>query len=105
MKLNNLIAQLSVPGGYSANNPGSFAFTNSSINDILKIFLEYGFVFAGIALFIFLAKAGFGLMTSGGDAKKIEQAKGSLTSSLIGFFIVFASYWIYIIVKYIFGIV
>jgi len=49
---------------------------------------------AGIALLVFLLISGLQLMTSAGDPKKIENARGKITGGLIGFFIVFAAYMI-----------
>lgn len=38
----------------------------------------------GIALFILLLVSGFSYMTAGGDQKKLEQAKATLTNAIIG---------------------
>lgn len=62
------------------------------------------FAFAGFGLLVMIVAAGIALLTSGGDAKKIEAAKGQLTNALIGFFVVFGSYWIVKIVASVFGL-
>ena len=52
-----------------------------------------------------LLAAGFTLLTSAGDAKKMEQGKSRLTNALIGFLIIFTAYWFTQIMGKIFGIV
>lgn len=56
--------------------------------------IPYIFAFAGIGLLIFLIMGGFKLMTSGGDPKKIEEGKHTITNAFLGFIIVFVAYWI-----------
>ncbi len=51
-----------------------------------------------------LIMGGFGLLTSGGNPDKVNAAKGKITSALIGFVIIFASYWLMKILEIIFGI-
>ncbi|MCL5675953.1 MAG: pilin [Patescibacteria group bacterium] len=91
-------------GGYDVAYPQGFRWAGSDIGSIISFVLPYAFVLSGILLLFFLISGGFDLMTSAGDAKKTEQAKEKLTNALIGFIIVFASFWIYQIIKYILGI-
>ena len=49
---------------------------------------------AAVALFIMLIVGGFKLLFSGGDAKQLEAAKGTLTAALIGIVVVAAAYLI-----------
>lgn len=46
--------------------------------------LQVATTLAGIALFVMLLVGGFKYMTSGGDPKGSEQAKGMITSALLG---------------------
>ncbi len=71
-----------------------FKFTNSSVGQIIKDTIPYIFSAAGIAVLIYLIVAGLQLMTSAGDPKAVESAKGKVTGALIGFVVIFASYWI-----------
>lgn len=57
-----------------------------------------------IGLFLMLLAGGFTFLTSAGDSKKLEQGKGQLTNALLGFIIIFASYWLVQIFGYIFGL-
>lgn len=76
----------------------------AQIGTIISALLPYLFPLAGIVLLLFLLFAGFQYLTSGGDPKKVEQAKERLTSALIGFIIVFAAYWIVQIVGTVLGL-
>jgi hypothetical protein len=68
----------------------------SSIGSVVTLFLNIAFVAAGLILLFFFILGGIGLMGSAGndDPQKMEQSKKTLTSAIIGFVIVFASYWI-----------
>jgi len=71
---------------------------------ILSSLLPYLFVFAGLALLVYLILGGFQLLTSRGDPKAVDSAKGKITSAVIGFLIIFVSYWLMQIVEVIFGL-
>jgi len=49
---------------------------------------------SGVALFIMLLVGGFHFLLSGGDPKKLEAAKGTLTSAIIGLVVIVAAYLI-----------
>ena len=83
--------------------PG-FKFVGGSIGDIVSEFLKYLFPLAGLLVLLYLLLGGFQLMTSGGDPKKTQEAKGKITNALIGFVIVFIAYWLVQIVGTILGI-
>lgn len=48
--------------------------------------------FAGIIFFIMLLIGGFKYLFSGGDAKKTESAKGTLTAAFLGLVLIVAAY-------------
>lgn len=103
-----LIAQrLCLPGGACIEGPAELTqkFGQSfTIADIINRAVIFLFPIAGLILFINILRAGFGYLTSSGDPKKMEQAKGRLTTSLIGFAILFLAFWITQIVAFMFGI-
>lgn len=49
---------------------------------------------SGVALFIMLLVGGFNFLLSGGDQKKLEMAKGTLTNAVIGLVVIVAAYLI-----------
>jgi len=85
--------------------PGNFKWRNSqSIGDVISSFLSYLFIFAGIGLLVYLVLGGFKLMTSAGDPKAIQSGKSMITNAVVGFIIIFISYWLVQAVGLVFGI-
>ena len=76
----------------------------SDIGDIINALVPYIFALAGLALLLILILGGFELMTSAGDPKKMESAKGKITNAIVGFIIIFISYWIVQILEIVFGV-
>lgn len=68
----------------------------SGIGDFVSLFVRGAFVLAGIIILFFFIMAGIGMIAGAGgsDPQKMEQSKKTATSALIGFIVVFASYWI-----------
>jgi len=89
-------------GGYNVEDPLGGQFTD--IGSIISALLPYLIIFAGIAFFAAMVFSGFSYLTSGGDPKKIEGAKGCLMNSLVGFILVLTSYFLIRILDYIFGL-
>ncbi|MGD8744555.1 MAG: hypothetical protein PVJ52_03110 [Candidatus Woesebacteria bacterium] len=88
---------------------GAFSFVSSggekaTIADIISGLLLYLFPIVGLLLLLYLIYGGYALLTSAGEPKKVAQAKGVITTALIGFAIVFISYWIIQIVQIILGV-
>ena len=59
---------------------------------------------AGILMFFYLLFGGFKYLTAGGDEKAVQVAKKMLTNAITGMLIVFATYWIVLIVGEVIGI-
>lgn len=70
--------------------------TFGSIGSLVTLFVRGAFVLSGLVILIFFIMAGIGMIQGAGEgnAQKMEQAKATATSALIGFIVVFASYWI-----------
>ena len=66
----------------------------STIGNIISASLSYLFPLAGLILLIFIIIGGFKLMTSAGDPKAAQSAKGVLTTAFVGFIIIFLAYWL-----------
>lgn len=52
------------------------------------------FAFVGVALLVMLFIAGYNFLLSGGDPKKLESAKGTLTHAAIGLVVIVIAYLI-----------
>ena len=68
----------------------------TNVGDVVSLFINIAFVVAGLIILFFFIMGGIGLISSAGesDPQKMEQSKKTLTSAVIGFVVVFASYWI-----------
>lgn len=93
-------------GGYGGPR-GSAPFTSlSNVQYLVSLFLKTSFVLSGIIILYFFVMAGIGMIAGAGqdDPKKMEQAKATATTAVIGFVIVFTSYWIVKLIGSIIGI-
>jgi len=70
---------MDLPGGGTVD-----VATIQGFECIFSNFLQIATTLAGITLFVMLLIGGFKYMTSGGDPKASEQAKGTMTSALLG---------------------
>ena len=87
---------------YSGTN---FKFTEATtIGDLISSLLPYVYVIAGLILLLLLIAGGLGLMTSAGNPDKSKAAMGKISGALIGFIIIFVSYFVAKIVETVFGI-
>ena len=77
---------------------------STDVGPFISQILQYSLIFAGLILLAMIISAGFTLLTSAGDPKKTEAGKSRLTHAAIGFFIIFAAYWIAQILQVIFNL-
>ena len=94
--------------GGSGGSRGSISIlaSPSGIGSLVSLFIQIAFVLAGLILLFYFVLGGIGLIGSAGqsDPQKIEQAKKTLTSAIIGFVVVFTSYWIVKLIGQLIGI-
>lgn len=78
----------------------------SSVANLVTLFVNIAFVLAGVLLLIFFIMGGIGMIASAGgnDPQKMAQAQKTATSALIGFIVVFASYWIVKLIGQVIGV-
>ncbi|MEK7550967.1 MAG: hypothetical protein AAB535_04280 [Patescibacteria group bacterium] len=98
--MNNLAVDIGIKffGGQGGSHGGvGSSFANlSGIGYLVSLIVKGSFVLSGIIILFFFIMAGIGMISGAGgdDPKKTEQAKATMTSAVIGFVIVFTSYWI-----------
>jgi hypothetical protein len=99
---------LVLPGGaVSLPDPlegSNFVTSGSTLADVVGALVPYTLAFAGIILFLMLVYGGFLMLTSVGNMEQIEKGKKLITSSIIGFIIVFGAFWLMQIVQAIFNL-
>lgn len=83
---------------------GVINLNSTNLGSIVSSLLPYILGFAGLALFVMLILGGITLMTAAGDAAKSKDGYGKISASLIGFLIIFISYFIAQIVEVVLGI-
>jgi hypothetical protein len=76
----------------------------SNLGAIISAILPYLFVIAGLLLLFYLIAGGFQMMISANDEKGLASAKGKITNALVGFLLLFISYWLVQIIEVILGI-
>ena len=100
----NAIAQVPIGTTFLGNR---WQFQDlSGIGKMVSLFLNIAFILSGLILLFFFIMGGIGMISSAGqsDPQKSEQAKKTITSAVIGFVIVFASYWIVKLISQLLGI-
>ena len=68
--------------------------TIQSLQTLFTNVLSVIVALAGVALFIMFVVSGFSFIFSGGDPKKLEQARGTLTNAIVGLVVIVAAYLI-----------
>jgi len=76
----------------------------STLGDVVFAAIPYVFAAAGFGLLLMIIFAGFSLLTSAGDAKKLEAGKQRLTTAITGFIVIFSAYWVVQILGKVFGL-
>jgi len=71
---------------------------------VVSKLLPYIYVLAGLGLLVMLIVGGIGLMTAGGDEGKVKASYGKITGGLIGFLIIFISYFVVQLIEVILGV-
>ncbi len=98
-----LLAQkVEFPGGTTYVGP--LGNTTKTLGDILSGIFKFALPIAGIGLLIMIISAGFTLLTSAGDTKKMEKGKQTLTYAIVGFIVIFVAFWLTQLLGIIFGI-
>lgn len=76
----------------------------SSLGEIFSEFLRYALILGGLAMFAYLIIGGFGLLTSAGNSGKIQEGTSKITLAVVGFLVIFATYWLIQIVEFVFNL-
>jgi len=76
----------------------------SSPGGIIGRVLLFAFPLAGLILFAMIVWGGFEMLTGAASSKGMDAGKQRVTNAIIGFIILFSSYWIIQIVQTVFGI-
>ncbi len=72
---------------------------------LVSVIISNLYIIAGIVILFLVIFGGFGIISGAGsgDQQKTAQGKQALTSAIIGFLIIFTSYWIIQLIELITG--
>lgn len=76
----------------------------SSPAGIINRSIQFIFPLVGLLLFLMLVWGGFEMLVSAHNSKGLEKGRQRVTAALVGFFLLFSSFWIIQIIEYIFGL-
>jgi hypothetical protein len=94
------------PGGKGSGTTtvtGVLAGGNSTLGIILSNAMKLVFLIAGVSLLFMLLAGGFTLLTSAGDAKKLQTGQQQITNAILGIIIIFVAFWMVQIIGTILG--
>src|SRR3989344_1226739 len=85
-------------------NEISFFSRFSNLGALIGTLLPNVLIVAGLILLVYIIVAGFKLMQSGGSSEDTGKSKQAITAALIGFFLIFASYFIIQLIEFLTGV-
>ncbi|MBU0998109.1 pilin [Patescibacteria group bacterium] len=76
----------------------------TNLGDLISVLIPYIFGITGFILLLMIVFSGFQILTSAGNPKAMEAGQKRLVNAIIGFVIIFLSYWIVKLVGQMLGI-
>jgi hypothetical protein len=83
---------------------GTDVATLQCVPIVFNNLIDAALIFAGVVTVVFIIIAGYKLMNSGGDQKKVADAKGTLTYAIIGLVIILMSFFLVNFIAYTTGV-
>ena len=99
--MNNLLA-----GDFGANffnNPNHPLAQITGPSTLVSLFLSNSIIIAGVILLFTIVFAGYGIVGAGGNPQKVAASMKLLTYGIAGFLLIFAAYFIVLIIQTITG--
>ena len=100
-RINPLTVGRSGQDSGSTNNQTDLPTLGGLINQVISFI----FPLAVLILFVMLFWAGFEMFSGAGDEGSLEKGKNRATMAVLGFVLLFMSYWLIQVVETIFGII
>ena len=76
----------------------------SGIGSLINNILPNVYIAGGVVIFFMIIIGGFTIIANAGDSHKIQEGTKTITSAIIGFAVLFASYWIIQIIQVVTGV-
>lgn len=99
-----LLAEVNIGEEFKFQKDAKAIDTFKDFGSLVSQWLPNVYVAAGIVLFFMVLGGGFSMVMNAGNQEKLQQGQKVLTSALIGFAILFGSYWIIQIIQVITGV-
>jgi len=98
--MKHYLAQLIKVGGYTIQGPLT---TINTLGDLVNRLVDFLIPVAGIILLLVLIWGGYDYLMSRGQPEKIKSAQAKITTGIVGFILLIASYIIVKLIAKIFG--
>lgn len=96
---------ITLPGGLSLSDPLDTKWGNSApLGKFISGLLPFVFILGGIVMGGMLIIGGFDILTSMGSEEKLKVGAERIKNALIGFLLLFGSYWLAQIAQVLFKI-
>lgn len=104
--MKKLLAQINIGKEFQLKPGVGISDVYNSLGDFISVILPNIYIIAGVILFFLLIGGGIMFIANAGkaDSEGVDKAKKTITASLIGFLIIFLSWWIIQIIEAITGI-
>ena len=99
-EISNCFEIISIGG----KNVGDNVATIKCLEPLFQNVVNAIIALSGVALFIMLIVSGYNFLFSGGDQKKLEKARGTMTNAIIGLVVIACAYLILVIIKVFTGV-
>ena len=76
----------------------------TGVGDLINNIVPNIYIAGGLVIFIMIIMGGFTIIANAKDPHKIEEGTKTITSAIIGFIVLFASYWIIQIIQVVTGV-
>lgn len=97
---------LQVGGGDTIQTEERSVYANAlrSPGGVVSRLLVFIFPLAGLILFFMLVWGGFEMLIGAPTKKSMESGRNRVTAAIVGFLLLFSSYWIWQIIEVVFGV-
>ena len=99
-----LIMAVDIKSKFFLNETDTVSSVFSTPGVLISVIIKNIYVIAGIILFFMIIISGLGIILNAGKPDSQKQSSNTLTSALIGFVIIFISYWIIRIIELLTGL-